>query len=137
MVVAVAHLQVKYPSNSVAVLCGPGSGEEVGVRKEFVVKNGHWPSASAGNAEVVGVRNVDALHAVEHACRSVAAHHKVVALVVGALYARKVGRHPRGFAATARVEVGFFDAELARAHRSHLIFSLARSGGGHADFVEV
>ena len=137
MVVSVPHLQVEDTRNGIAVLGGPGSGEEVGVRKEFVVKNCHWASASARNAEVVGVRNVDALHAVEHARWSVAAHHKVVALVVGALYARKVGRHPRGFAATARVEVGFFDAELARAHRSHLIFSLARSGCGHADFVEV
>ena len=86
---------------------------------------------------MVGVRNVDALHAVEHARRCVATHHKVVALVVGTLYARKVGRHTRRFAAAARVEVGFFDAELARAHRSHFIFSLARSGCGHADFVEV
>ena len=86
---------------------------------------------------MVGVRNVDALHAVEHACRGVTAHHKVVALVVRTLYARKVGCHARGFAAASGIEVSLFDAELASADRSHLVFGLARSGGGHTDFVEV
>ncbi len=135
-VVAVAHAQVEDTGDAIGKFRGKGAGEEVGVGQVFVVEDGYGASAGAGHGKVVGVGDVDAFESPEHALGGIAPHDDVVAAVVAALYAGKVGSHAPGVAPAAGIAFGFFNTELTGADGSHFVAGLSASLGDDFHFAE-
>ena len=139
MLVAVAapQAQVEHPGSTVAKLCRKSPSVEVRVCQKLIVEDGHRPATGAGNGKVIGVGNVDALHAPEHPGRTVAAHHNVVARIVRALDAGKVAGHTRGVSTRARKAVGLGHRKFPGRYSGHLVHGRTGStcgfhlGGAH------
>ena len=127
ILVAVAKFQVENGSGAVPELRRESGREEVGIRQGFVVDDGHWPTAGAGDREVVRIREVHAFNTPKHTVRAVAPDDDVVAGVVGALHAREVAGHPRGVPARAGVAIRFFNGECPGADGCHLVHHLTRA----------
>ena len=131
VLVSVSEAQIKHRGRAVPKLCRERRCEEIGVRKGLVVDNRHRSPTRSWHGEVVGVGKVDAFDAPKHARGAVAAHHNVVAAVVGALDARKIAGHAGRVAAGSGVAVGFFDREGPGTHRGHFVHDFAILGGRH------
>ena len=131
VLVAVAQPQVKHRGRAVPKLGRERRREEVRVRQGFVVHDRHRSPARSRHGEVVGVGQVDALHAPQHAVGAVAPHHNVVERIVCPLHAGEVARHSGRVPARSGIPVGLFDRKRPRAHRGHFIHHLALLRGRH------
>ena len=131
VLVSVAEAQIEDGGCAVAKLCRERCSEEVRVGERLVVDDGHRSPARSGHREVVGVGEVHAFHAPQHARGAVAAHDDVVAGIVRALDPREVARHAGRVASGSGVAVSFFDREGAGAHRRHFVHHFAVLRGRH------
>ena len=86
---------------------------------------------------MVGVGNIDALHAPEHALRRVAPNNDVVARIIAALHPGEVGRHPGGVVAAGGVTARFLHGEGFHTHRAHLVDGLGLAAGFYDDFPDL
>ena len=124
VLVAVAQAQVEHRSSAVPKLCGEGCREKIGIGEGFVVDDGHRSTPCSWHREVVGVGQVDTLHAPQHPAGAVATHHDVVSGIVRALDAGKVAGHARGISSRPRITVRLFHCEGPGTDGRHVVHDL-------------
>ena len=136
--VAGAEVHVEHRSIGVAIFGRKGAGEEVAGAEQVGVQGAHRPSSGAQRAEVVGGADGQALHPPEQAGGRVAAHHDVVARVVGPAHPGEVGGQAGHIVAPARVARHLLQAEGAGAHLGQFVVRAVLAGGvSHLELLQL